>query len=102
MAKDTSPKNGPAKTPANDSPIIANRGERILAFMVASAIGLSIICFIVVIIATAAGVKNFGTPPWPTVIILPAIGLPIGLVLMIALIVISGLRRGREARDAHK
>ena len=68
--------------------------------MIAAAIGLSILCFIVVIIATAAGIRNFGTPPWPTVIILPAIGLPIGLVLMIALIIISGLRRGREARDA--
>ncbi|CAN5137224.1 hypothetical protein BH11ACT4_BH11ACT4_07980 [soil metagenome] len=90
------------QTPAQNTPIIANRTERILAFMIASAIGLSIICFIVVIIATAAGLKNFGTPPWPTVIILPAIGLPIGLVLMIALIIISGLRRGREARDAGK
>ncbi|MEP6482181.1 MAG: hypothetical protein ABJA94_09265 [Rhodoglobus sp.] len=88
--------------PAENSPIIANRSERVLAFMVASAIGLSILCFIVVIIATAAGLKNFGTPPWPTVIILPAIGLPLGLVLMIALIIISGLRRGREARDADK
>jgi hypothetical protein len=88
------------ENPASNTPISANRGERILAFMIASAIGLSILCFIVVIIATAAGIKNFGTPPWPTVIILPAIGLPIGLVLMIALIVVSGLRRGREARDA--
>jgi hypothetical protein len=88
------------ETPASNTPISANRGERILAFMIASAIGLSILCFIIVIIATAAGIRDFGTPPWPTVIILPAIGLPIGLVLMIALIIISGLRRGREARDA--
>ena len=49
-----------------------------------------------------AGLRNFGTPPWPTIIILPAIGLPIGLVLVIALIIVSGLRRGREARDARK
>jgi hypothetical protein len=88
--------------PIENSPIIAHRGERILAFMIAAAIGLSILCFVVVIIATAAGLKNFGTPPWPTVIILPAIGLPIGLALMIALIIVSGLRRGREARDASK
>jgi hypothetical protein len=86
----------------SSTPITVHRGERILAYMIASAIGLSIICFIVVIAATAAGVKNFGTPPWPTVIILPAIGLPIGLALMIALIIVSGLRRGREARNASK
>ena len=84
------------------TPITVHRGERVLAFMVAAAIGLSILCFIIVIIATAAGLKNFGTPPWPTVILLPAIGLPIGLALMIALIIVSGLRRGREARDASK
>jgi hypothetical protein len=90
------------QNPEQNSPIIAHRGERILAFMIAASIGLSILCFVVVIIATAAGLKNFGTPPWPTVIILPAIGLPIGLALMIALIIISGLRRGREARDASK
>lgn len=89
-------------TPAENTPIIEHRGERVLAFMVASAIGLSILCFVAVIIATAAGVKNFGTPPWPTVIVLPTIGLPIGLVLVIALIIVSGLRRGREARDAAK
>ena len=88
--------------PAQNSPISEHRGERVLAFMIAAAIGLSILCFVVVIIATAAGLKNFGTPPWPTVIILPAIGLPIGLALMIALIIISALRRGREARDAGK
>lgn len=87
---------------ANDTPITAHRGERILAYMVASAIGLSIISFLAIIIATGAGLKDFGTPPWPTIVILPAIGLPIGLVLMIALIVVSGLRRGREARDASK
>ena len=89
---------------ATDTPVTAHRGERILAFMVASAIGLSIICFVAVIIATAVGVgrDGFSQNPWPIIIVLPSIGLPIGLVLVIALIVISGLRRGREARDARK
>jgi L-cystine uptake protein TcyP (sodium:dicarboxylate symporter family) len=85
---------------ANNTPILVHRSERVLAFMVASAIGLSIICFLAVIIATAAGVKNFGEGAWPTVIVLPTIGLPLGLVLVIALVVVSGIRRGREARDA--
>lgn len=78
----------------------AHRGERILAFMVASAIGLSILAFIAVIVGTAAGVTDFGVGVWPVVIVLPTVGLPIGLLLIIALIVISGIRRGREARDA--
>ena len=85
-----------------DNSVLAHRGERILAFMVASAIGLSIIAFLAVIIATAAGVEDFGGGAWPVVIVLPAVGLPFGLVLMIALIVVSGIRRSRDARDASK
>ena len=83
-----------------DNTMLSHRGERILAFMVASAIGLSILSFLAVIIATAAGVDDFGGGAWPVVILLPAIGLPLGLVLMIALIVVSGIRRSRDARDA--
>jgi putative flippase GtrA len=87
---------------ASETPITNHRLERFLAFFVASAIGLSILCFVALIIATGVGVTaaQFSNAPWPTVIVLPAIGLPLGLVLMIALIIISGLRRGREARDA--
>jgi len=70
--------------------------------MVASSIGLSIIAFLAVIIGTAAGVRDFNGGIWPVAIVLPAIGLPLGLLLMITLIVISGIRRGREAKDARK
>jgi F0F1-type ATP synthase assembly protein I len=90
---------------ANDTPITSQRLERILAYMVAAAIGLSIACFLAVIIGTAAGVTadQFVTvPPWPTIRILPLIGLPLGAILLVALIVISSLRRGREAKDARK
>ena len=85
---------------ANDTPITSHRGERVLAFMVASAVGLSIIAFLLIIIGTATGVRNFGEGVWPVVFLLPLIGLPIGLLLMITLIIMSGLRRGRDARDA--
>lgn len=78
------------------------RGERVLAFMVAAAVGLSVLCFLAVILAPLFGLSKdqFSQPPWPTIIVLPGIGLPIGLILMIALIVVSGVRRGREAKDA--
>jgi len=87
---------------ANDTPLTAHRGERILAFMVASAVGLSILAFVAIIIGTASGVRDFGAGFWPVVFILPLIGLPIGLVLIIVLIIVSGLRRGREAGDARR
>ena len=86
----------------NQTPISDNRVERILAFMVASSIGLSLLAFLAVIIATAAGVTDFSAGVWPVAIVLPAIGLPLGLLLVIALLVISGVRRGREAKDARR
>ena len=70
--------------------------------MVASAVGLSLMCIIAVIVGTAVGVKNFGEGVWPVVVVLPAPGLIIGLVLIVALVVISSIRRGREAKDAGK
>ena len=87
---------------ANDTPILGNQLERTLAFMVVSAIGLSIICFVAVIIGTLVGVRDFSGAIWPIAIVLPAVGLPLGLLLMIALIIISALRRGRESKDARK
>ena len=87
---------------ANDTPVTAHRAERTLAFMIASSVGLSIICIIAVIVGTAAGVKNFGEGAWPVVIVLPGIGLIIGLVLIVALLVVSSVRRCREAKDAGK
>ena len=87
---------------ANDTPVTDHRGERILAFMAASAVGLSLLSIIAVIVGTAAGVRDFGQGIWPLVVILPAPGLIIGLILIVALLVTSSIRRGREAKDARK
>jgi hypothetical protein len=87
---------------AKDIPVSANRTERILAYMVASAIGLSLIAFFAVVIGTATGVRDFTGGVWPTVIVLPMIGLPIGFVLIIVVLVLSFMRRSREAKDAGK
>jgi uncharacterized membrane protein len=86
---------------ANDTPE-PRPVERIIAYMIAASVGLSILAFVALIIATAVGTtgEQFSAAPWPTIIILPMIGLPIGLVLMIVLIVLTAMRRGREAKDA--
>lgn len=85
---------------AQSSPVSAHRVERVLAYMIAAAVALSIIAFLAVIIGTATGVRDFGEGLWPTVIMLPLIGLPIGFVLLVALLVVSAVRRGRETKDA--
>lgn len=81
---------------------MSNRVERVLAYMVASIIVLSLAAFIALIVGTAVGLErdDFAQGIWPTITILPLIGLPIGFVLIIVLLVVSAVRRGRAARDA--
>ena len=70
--------------------------------MVAAVVVLSILCFITLIAGTALGAGNndgFSQGLWPTVITLPLFGLPVGFVLIIVLMVLSGVRRSREARE---
>jgi uncharacterized membrane protein len=85
-----------------ESFVMSNRVERVLAYMVASIIVLSLAAFIALIVGTAVGLErdDFAQGIWPTVTILPLIGLPIGFVLIIVLLVVSAVRRGRAARDA--
>ncbi len=91
-----------AKQPA---PITDNRAERLLAYMIAATILLSIAAFFAIVIGTwmGAGTDNgFGRGIWPTIFVLPAIGLPLGFILLIVLLVLNGLRRAREARASGK
>ncbi len=79
-----------------------NRGERLLAFLIIAIVGLSLLAFIAVIVATAMGVGNndgFSEGIWPVVIMLPLIGLPVSFVLIIALLILSAIRRGRAAKS---
>ncbi|WP_395245993.1 hypothetical protein ACGGZK_09425 [Agromyces sp. MMS24-K17] len=85
----------------NQRPISDTRVERTLAYMVAATVGLSVVAFIAIIIATLAGVgadDGFSQGIWPVVLVLPLIGLPIGFLLLIALLIVNGVRRSRESR----
>lgn len=89
---------------AQNPPVEQSRAEKVLAAMVIASIGLSILCFIAVMIGTATGAFNdpnaLNGGVWPVVIVLPLIGLPIGVVLIITLIVVNGVRRRRAAQAA--
>ncbi|GAA2045768.1 hypothetical protein GCM10009819_36600 [Agromyces tropicus] len=87
---------------SNQDPITGHRVERILAYMVAATVGLSIIAFFAVMIGTLAGVgadDGFSRGIWPVVLVLPLIGLPIGFLLLVALLIVNGLRRSRESKQ---
>jgi hypothetical protein len=83
---------------------MSNRVERILAFMVAAIVALSLASFAAVIAGTFFGLErgDFAVGLWPIVTALPLIGLPVGFVLIITLLIASGLRRGRATRDARR
>ena len=76
-----------------------NRIERVLAFAVGSVAGLSVLSIIALLIG---GLNRVDTTSgiWLTVKVLPAIGLPLALVLLLLLIVLTTVRRNRLARDA--
>ncbi|PJJ61979.1 hypothetical protein [Compostimonas suwonensis] len=87
----------PAQTPAPS----VNRAERALAYMAGSIVALSILCFIAILIGTSAGAganDGFSKGLWPSVILLPYFGLPIGFLLLLALVIVSAVRRRRETR----
>ena len=71
-----------------------NRTERILAFMIAAVGGISILAIIVIIITGFAHVDT-SSGVWLTVKVLPAVGLPIALIMIIIFGVLSGVRRRR-------
>jgi uncharacterized membrane protein len=82
--------------------VTIHRNERIMAYMIVGIVGLSIVAFVAVIVATYVGMnaKEFASGVWPMVLNLPLFGLPIGFVLIVVLLITSMRRRGREARDA--
>lgn len=80
-------------TPGDDVPV--RRIDRILTFMSLGLVALSIVCFFIVIFAQPAGVSDFTQGAWPVIVVIPLFALPIGFALMIAVLVMSFVRRAR-------
>ena len=74
--------------------------DRYLTFGALTLAALSVVCFFAIIIGTAVGMKqaDFAHGAWPVVGVFPFWGLPIAFVLIIALLIMSSVRRGRAAR----
>ena len=74
--------------------------DRLLAFGSLGLAALSVICFFMIIIGTAVGMKqaDFAHGAWPIVGIFPFWGLPIAFLMIVALLIMSFARRGRAAR----
>ena len=76
--------------PQESSPI--SRTENVLAFMAIGVIGLSLLTIAVLLVAYATGVTSL-----PVLLpLLPFIGLPVGMLLIITLAIVGANRRRRE------
>jgi ABC-type dipeptide/oligopeptide/nickel transport system permease component len=81
--------------------ITEHRAERILAYMFIGVIGLSILAFLAIMFGTLADVgenDGFSQGVWPLVLTLPLFGLPLAFLLLIAVLIVNGVRRARESR----
>jgi hypothetical protein len=86
---------------SDSGPITQHRAERILAYMFVAIVAVSILAFIAVMIGTANGAgadDGFSQGIWPLVLTLPLFGLPIAFLLLIALLIVNGVRRSRAGR----
>ncbi|MCD2171161.1 MULTISPECIES: multidrug ABC transporter ATPase [Microbacterium] len=83
-------------TPGDDIPV--RRIDRILTFMSLGLVVVSIVCFFIVILAQPLGVSDFTQGAWPLIVVLPLFALPVGFALIIALLIMNFVRKGRANR----
>jgi hypothetical protein len=85
-------------TPGGDVPV--RRLDRILAYMSLGLAIVSIGCFFAVIIARPLGVTDFAQGIWPLIVVLPLIALPIAFLMIVALLIMTFVRRARANRGS--
>lgn len=87
----------------NATPATANRSQRIMAYLIAALVIVSLASFVAVIVGTAMGAgaeDGFSQGLWPIVIMLPLFALPAAMLLTIALLVISNVTRKNGNRPS--
>jgi hypothetical protein len=79
----------------NSTPETVNRGQRIMAYLIAILVVLSLASFIAVIAGSAMGALPDAIDEglWPAVLMLPWFALPSAMLLTIALLIISSVTR---------
>lgn len=85
------------------TPPPASRFQRILSYVIAALVLVSLICIAAILIGSAVGgmpQQGSGQGLWPAVFLFPLIALPIGFVLLIVLLVASTRQRSRAAKAA--
>lgn len=85
------------------TPPPASRPQRVLSYIVAALVVVSLVCIAAILIGSAVGgmpEQGSGQGLWPTVFLFPLVALPIAFVLLITLIIVTGRQRSRAAKPA--
>ncbi|GAB2520114.1 multidrug ABC transporter ATPase [Paramicrobacterium agarici] len=74
--------------------------QRVLAYALLGVVLISVASFFAIMIGTWNGMEqaDFGTGLWPVVAMTPYIGLPLAMIMLIALLVAGAVGRSRAAR----
>jgi amino acid transporter len=75
-----------------------------MAYVIVAVVAASIVAFFAIIFGTASGMQaaDFANGIWLVISFVPWFGLPIGIALIIALVLMNAHRRSRGARnDSH-
>lgn len=81
------------------APVGIHRVERVLVYAAISVAVLGAVCIAIILIAASVGKGNSGSGIWPTIAVLPELAFPIAILLIIAYVVVSSVRRTRESRS---
>ena len=74
--------------------------DRILALGALGLAAASVLCFLAINIGTATGMdhNDFAVGAWPIIAAIPLWGLPLAFVMIITLLTMSFIRKGRAAK----
>ncbi|WP_431277886.1 hypothetical protein [Leifsonia poae] len=85
------------------TPPATSRIQRVLSYIIAALVVISLVCIAAILIGTAVGgfaAQGSGQGLWPAVFLLPLLALPIAVVLMIVLFIITARQRTKAAKEA--
>jgi hypothetical protein len=74
-----------------------SQAERALVAITAACIGLSVLCFIAIVVVTGVLRLPGSGAVWNIVVTLPLIGLPLGFLMFVGLLTINFVRRRRQS-----
>lgn len=83
------------------TPPLTSRFQRILSYIIAALVVLSLACIAAILVGSAVGgmpQQGSGAGLWPAVFLFPLLALPIAFVLMLVLFIAATRRRSAAAK----